>query len=620
VNAASPDDGHGGRDRDGGGDGPRRGRPSWSGGVRRGFTAGNRWTAGRNGEAGRDSGGRDRQDRGARERSGQDRDRQRRDPGGRDQARDERSRRGDDRSQRARYGRDDRPAREGVRRDDRTGGYGRGREGGAPGEDRRGRPERGWGDRPRGAARRDDRPYRDDRYRDDRRYRDRFAGRDERHDERRGQDERGGRRQDRAPGSAGFREQRPSAPGEDRRGRPWEARDERSRWEHRERSREDRDERHAPERRDRPREGRDQRPSSRREGQDILRQSRERIRERQEGPRERRDRPWEGRDERRGRPWEGRDERRGPRREGAQRERPGEVRREGRDRYPQRPARPTRDGGPELPEDVKAEDLDREVRTELRSLARPIAERVARHLVAAGRLVDDDPATALAHAVAARRLASRIAAVREAVGITAYHAGEWQTAAAELRTYHRMTGRQTHLAVLADCERALGRPEKAIDIYRSADREQMDRTEAIELLIVAAGARRDMGQDEAAVAMLQIRELAVDGPWSARLRYAYADGLLAVHRADEAREWFARALEADDEGQTDAAERLLDLDGVALHEAAEGEDEAGHHAEHEDVHDKPEEGKPEEGKPEEGKSEEGKPEEGKPAEGKDTGA
>ncbi len=251
-----------------------------------------------------------------------------------------------------------------------------------------------------------------------------------------------------------------------------------------------------------------------------------------------------------------------------------------------RDSRPVREPGPEIPEEIQADDLDREVRAELRSLARPVAERVARHLVAAGRLVDDDPQAALAHAVAARRLASRIPAIREAVGIAAYHAGEWQTAAAELRTYHRMTGRQTHLAVLADVERAMGRPEKAIDIYRSAERTEMDRTDAVELLIVAAGARRDMGQDEAAVAMLQVRELATEGPWAARLRYAYADGLLAVHRTDEAREWFSRALDADDEGQTDAAERLLELDGVTLEEPAEEpEDEAPIEDEAEDAED-----------------------------------
>ncbi|WP_233512791.1 tetratricopeptide repeat protein [Micromonospora deserti] len=196
---------------------------------------------------------------------------------------------------------------------------------------------------------------------------------------------------------------------------------------------------------------------------------------------------------------------------------------------------------------------------------------MARHLVATGRLIDEDPAEALAHALAARRLASRIAAVREAVGLAAYHAGEWQTAIAELRTYHRMTGLQSHLAVLADCERALGRPERAIDLFRGADREKLDPSVATELLIVAAGARGDLGQKDAAVAMLQVPELTSEAgePWTARLRYAYGDALLAVGRREEAREWFSRAADVDTEGETDAAERLLELDGVVI----EGDDE-----------------------------------------------
>ncbi|MFC5927757.1 Replicase polyprotein 1ab [Micromonospora vulcania] len=186
-------------------------------------------------------------------------------------------------------------------------------------------------------------------------------------------------------------------------------------------------------------------------------------------------------------------------------------------------------------------------------------------------MIDEDPAEALAHALAARRLASRISAVREAVGLAAYHAGEWQTAIAELRTYHRMSGLQSHLAVLADCERALGRPERAIDLFRGADREKLDQAVAIELLIVAAGARGDLGQKDAAVAMLQVPDLTSEAtvPWTARLRYAYADALLAVGRREEAREWFSRAADVDTEGETDAAERLLELDGVVI----EGDDE-----------------------------------------------
>jgi hypothetical protein len=192
--------------------------------------------------------------------------------------------------------------------------------------------------------------------------------------------------------------------------------------------------------------------------------------------------------------------------------------------------------------------------------------------MAAGELIDTEPEIALAHTLVARRLASRIAAVREAVGLTAYRAGQWQTAIGELRAYHRMTGRQTHLAVLADCERALGRPERAVDMYRAADRDQLSPEEAVELLIVAAGARADIGQRDAAVAMLQVRELTSEEAWVARLRYAYADSLLAVDRRDEAREWFARAAEVDEDAMTDAAERLLELDGVVLDDGA-GDDE-----------------------------------------------
>ena len=195
--------------------------------------------------------------------------------------------------------------------------------------------------------------------------------------------------------------------------------------------------------------------------------------------------------------------------------------------------------------------------------------------MAAGQIIDEDPDLAMQHAIAARRLASRIAVVREAVGLAAYAAGDWPTAIAELRTYHRMSGRQTHLAELADCERALGRPERAIDLFRGADKDALDKAGSIELLIVAAGARGDLGQHDAAVAMLQVRELTADedAEWAARLRYAYADALLAAGRRDEAREWFARAAAADDDNLTDAAERLLELDGVTLEDGGDDEDD-----------------------------------------------
>ena len=117
--------------------------------------------------------------------------------------------------------------------------------------------------------------------------------------------------------------------------------------------------------------------------------------------------------------------------------------------------------------------------------------------------------------------------MREAAGIAAYHAGEWTEALGELRAARRMGGGPGHLAVMADIERALGRPERAIELARGPEARELDRAEAIELAIVAAGARRDLGELDAAVVGLQLPELdpARREPWSARLFYAYADNL-----------------------------------------------------------------------------------------------
>ena len=227
-----------------------------------------------------------------------------------------------------------------------------------------------------------------------------------------------------------------------------------------------------------------------------------------------------------------------------------------------------------LPDDVDARTLDPEVRQDLRPLSRDAAELVARHLVMAGRLLDDDPTQALAHARAAGALAGRIGAVREAVGLAAYAASQWTEALAELRTARRITGRADHLAVIADCERALGRPERALAVADDRDVPRLDQAGRVELAIVVAGARRDLGQPDAAVVLLQgpARATTARRPWATRLWYAYADALLAAGRETEAREWFAKAAEHDGQGETDALERLLELDGVVFDDLLQGDD------------------------------------------------
>jgi tetratricopeptide (TPR) repeat protein len=218
-----------------------------------------------------------------------------------------------------------------------------------------------------------------------------------------------------------------------------------------------------------------------------------------------------------------------------------------------------------LPEDVDARELDRQTRSELLTLAKDTADLVARHLVMAGRLLDDEPQEALRHARAARALAGRVAAAREANGIAAYLAGEWTEALSELRTARRMSGDPEHLPVMADCERALGRPDRALLLTQDPQGKDLSPEARVELLVVGSGARRDLGQTDAAVAMLEVA--ALQGPvrpWTARLRYAYADALLAAGREEDARLWFSRTVEADADGGTDAEERLLELDGIVL--------------------------------------------------------
>ncbi len=218
---------------------------------------------------------------------------------------------------------------------------------------------------------------------------------------------------------------------------------------------------------------------------------------------------------------------------------------------------------PALSEEITPTDLDAEVRQDLRGLQKATADSVARHLVATGTFLDDDPERALAHARFARRRASRIAVVREAAGIAAYHAGEWAEALGELRAARRMGGGPGHLPVMADIERALGRPERALELARGPEARELGRAEAIELAIVAAGARRDLGELDAAVVSLQIPELepARREPWSPRLFYAYADNLLAAGRESEALQWFVYAADADAEGVTDADRRIAELTG-----------------------------------------------------------
>ncbi len=189
----------------------------------------------------------------------------------------------------------------------------------------------------------------------------------------------------------------------------------------------------------------------------------------------------------------------------------------------------------------------------------------------------DDPVLALEHARAARARASRVGVVRETAGIAAYNAGEWQEAATELRAARRITGNPSLLPLIADCERGLGRPERAVEIARGDEGRALKGEDATEMRIVEAGARIDLGEPDKAIVTLQMENLKPGqvGTGPARLFYAYASALQAAGRREDAITWYMNAAAADVDDVTDAEFRLTELAHDDEQSAAESSADTG---------------------------------------------
>jgi tetratricopeptide (TPR) repeat protein len=208
----------------------------------------------------------------------------------------------------------------------------------------------------------------------------------------------------------------------------------------------------------------------------------------------------------------------------------------------------SRHDDPDLPDDVEPRDLDKGARIELKTLSKENSDWVARHLVMAARLIEDDPEQAHQHAMSAARRAGRIGVVRETLAITAYATGDFALALRELRTYRRISGSNEQLPLMVDSERGVGRADRALELGRSVDRSTLPNDVQVSLAIAMSGARLDLGQSAAALAELEIPQLDPNRAfsWSTDLFHAYADVLDELGRTEQAETWRERAARADE--------------------------------------------------------------------------
>lgn len=202
---------------------------------------------------------------------------------------------------------------------------------------------------------------------------------------------------------------------------------------------------------------------------------------------------------------------------------------------------------PPIPEEITPADLQMPVRVQLKTLSAENAEMTARHLAMVDLLIEQDPELAHQHALAAAARAGRIAIVRETVGITAYRTGDFALALRELLTHRRMTASNDQLPLIVDSERGLGRPERALELARSVDKATLSPMVRINLAIAVSGARLDLGQEELALAELEVKELdpARVFDYSPALFWAYSDTLEALGKDAESKKWADLAIRAE---------------------------------------------------------------------------
>jgi tetratricopeptide (TPR) repeat protein len=214
------------------------------------------------------------------------------------------------------------------------------------------------------------------------------------------------------------------------------------------------------------------------------------------------------------------------------------------------------------PELRGSKDLLPEIAREITQVAHfGSAPKVKKLLVAAGEALEvGNHQAAIDALLEAKVKAPRSVYVREMLGLAFYHLGRWREAARELAAFRRMSDRRDRDPEYADCERALGRPEKALDILADITAQDIPEDVLVEGLVVAAGALLDLDRADDAVATLERGPLQPKQPEQHHLRlfYALADALERAGRRRDARGWWD-AIYAEDPAFFDVERRRLGI-------------------------------------------------------------
>lgn len=202
----------------------------------------------------------------------------------------------------------------------------------------------------------------------------------------------------------------------------------------------------------------------------------------------------------------------------------------------QNPYTHRRPGEPKMPKGIEWSMLSTDDRERLRGLSKEHAENIGLHILAAYMLEERDPELALEHAKWVAHQASRIDFARETLAFVAYRQGDYKLALREFRTAFRMNGFLDYLPFIADCERGMGEPKKAIETAMSDDAKYLRGESKAEMFLVYAGALGDLELWNKAIEIVHTlgRSKGLAGEYRMRAVQAEQYFLEQAGRSDEA--------------------------------------------------------------------------------------